>query len=59
MEYFLKKYMLLSLFDDNKINMARKPGKNQKENLVGNIGKYEKKIQKKSQEKVRWEPSWN
>ena len=29
---------LLLLFDNNKIEMARKPGKKQKENLVGHTG---------------------
>ena len=29
------KYTQFLLFDDNKINMARKPGKKQKENAVG------------------------
>ena len=31
--------LLLLLFDDNKIKMARKPGKKQKENPVGFTGK--------------------
>ena len=30
--------LLLLLFDNNKIKMARKPGKKQKENLVGCTG---------------------
>ena len=30
--------LLLLLFDDNKIKLARKPGKKQKENLVGYSG---------------------
>ena len=41
--------MLLFLFDDNKIKMARKPGKKLKENPVGCIGegKDEKEIYEK------------
>ena len=37
---------MLLFFDDNKIKMARKPGKKQKENPVGwnREGKYEKEI---------------
>ena len=30
--------ILLLLFDDNKVRLARKPGKNQKENPVGCTG---------------------
>ena len=36
--------LLLLLFDDNKIKLARKPGKKQKKNLVGCTG--EGKIRK-------------
>ena len=30
--------IIMLLFDDNKVKMARKPGKKQKENLVGEFG---------------------
>ena len=33
------------LFDDNKIKMARKPGKKQKENPVGRIGEVKDKME--------------
>ena len=35
--------LLFFLFDDNKIKMARKPGKKQKENSVGCTGKVYKR----------------
>ena len=35
---FLAVFMLLFLLDDNKIKMARKPGKKVKENPVGSTG---------------------
>ena len=50
------------LFDDNKIKMTRKPGKEQKEYPVWCIpGKVqdEKEIYVKGIEKVRGEPSWS
>ena len=45
------------MFEDNKIKMARKPGKKLKENQVGCTGQgiNEKEIEEKGQEKVRRE----
>ena len=56
---------LLLLFDDNKIKMARKPGKKRNEKPVGccclppGKVKDEKEMLEKGQEKVRREPSWS
>ena len=46
------------MFDDIKIKMTRKPGKEQKENPVRCTVKDEKVIYENGQEKVKRELSW-
>ena len=44
------------LFDDNEMEMARKPEKEIREDKSGKV-KDKKEIKEKGEEKVRWEPT--